>query len=80
MFVASFVFLVLCDLFTLDLQFCLCLVHGHATLFVALYCYWFFIVFFLFVFVFSFYVLRVLGMDWGERKVNGARGEMNGAQ
>jgi len=37
-FIASFVLLVLYDLFALDFHFCLCLVHGHATLFVVLYC------------------------------------------
>lgn len=63
-FVASLVLSVFYDLFVLDLQVCLCLVQGLATLFVVSYFYWFFMVFFLFAFVLSFYVSRVLGIGW----------------
>ena len=36
LFFTSLVIWMLCDLFALDLQFILCLVHGHATSFVVL--------------------------------------------
>ena len=76
-FVASIVLLVFCDLFALDFQLCLFLVHGHATLFVVSYCYWFFIFFSCLFLVFVLHVFMVFGHCLGKSKVNGAKGNMN---
>jgi len=67
-FVASFTLSMLCDLFSLDFQFCLCLVHGHATLFVVSYIYLFFMVFFLFVSFFCFLCFKGLGIWLGNEE------------
>jgi len=76
-YVESFLPLVLCYLFVLDFQFCLCLVHGHATLYVVSYGYWFYSCLFLGL---TFYVVRVLGISWEKRKFNGAHWELNETQ
>lgn len=64
-YVTSLGLSVLCDFFVFDLQFCFCLVHGHAT---VLWCHiaisfsWFSSCF---LFGISFYVLRVFEVGWG---------------
>jgi len=40
-FVVSLVLLVFCDMFVLDLKFCLRPVYGHIALFLVSYCCWF---------------------------------------
>jgi len=77
MFVASFVLSVFCDLFVIDLRFCLCIVHGHATLFVVSHCYWCFMVFFVFASCSCLLCFEGLGNWLGKRTVNGAWGELN---
>jgi len=76
-FVASLVILVIFYFFVFDLQFCLCLVHGHPTLLVISCFYWFPWFSSCLFLSLSFYVVRAFGIRWGKRKVNETWGELN---